>query len=100
MKRTLIALAAAAALALGTITVPQKAEAHAWWVVPSIILGAAVVGGAVLAHSRAHAGYYGPHYGPHAYVPRGAVRVAPTRGCHLAPRPALWGGTRYVEVCR
>ena len=53
MKKTLIALTAASALAVGTMAVPQKAEAHAWWVIPSIIVGTAVVGGAVIANSQA-----------------------------------------------
>jgi hypothetical protein len=93
MKKTLIALSAASALAVGTVAVPQKAEAHAWWVVPSIVLGAAVVGGAVIAGSQAHA--Y-PQYA----APRGTVHVAPARGCYLQERPSLFGGYRYVEVCR
>jgi hypothetical protein len=96
MKKSLIAVAAAGALALGTMAVPQKAEAHAWWVVPSIVLGTVVVGGAIVgAHAHAHSpyGYYSPQ-------PRGTVRVAPTRGCYLQERPALFGGYRYVEVCR
>jgi hypothetical protein len=100
MKKTLIALTAASALAVGTIAVPQKAEAHAWWVIPSIIVGTAVVGGAVIAGSQAYAhpryagapGYYG--------APRGTVRVAPVRGCYMQAHPALFGGYRYVEVCR
>jgi hypothetical protein len=93
MKKTLIALSAAFALAVGTMAVPQKAEAYAWWVVPSIVVGAAVVGGAMIAGSRAYA--Y-PHYA----APRGTVRVAPVRGCYLQEQPALFGGYRYVEVCR
>jgi hypothetical protein len=93
MKKILIALTAASALAVGTMAVPQKAEAYAWWVVPSIILGTAVVGGAVIAGS--HAAYANQHY-----APRGSVRVAPTRGCYLQEQPALFGGYRYVEVCR
>lgn len=94
MNKTLIALTAASALAVGTLAVPQKAEAYPWWVVPSIV-GAAVVGGAVIAGShRAHAqAYYAP---PHA---RGTVSVAP-RGCYMQASPSLWGGYRYVEVCR
>jgi hypothetical protein len=100
MKKSLIALAAAGALAIGTVSVPQKAEAHAWWVVPSIVLGAAVVGGAAIASSRAHAGPYGYYEpGPRAQV-RGTVHVAPTRGCYLQEYPALFGGYRLVEVCR
>lgn len=102
MKKTLIALTAAGALAAGTISVPQKAEAHAWWVIPSIVLGAAVVGGGVIAHSQAHAAYHGGPYGGPYYAPtgaRGTVSVAP-RGCYLQAQPALFGGYRHVEVCR
>jgi hypothetical protein len=97
MKKTLIALTAASALAVGTMTVPQKAEAYAWWVIPSIVVGSAIVGGAVIANSHAHAGYYAA---PPAYAPRGSVRVAPTRGCYMQAQPALFGGHRYVEICR
>jgi hypothetical protein len=99
MKKTLIALTAASALAVGTVAVPQKAEAHAWWVIPSIIVGTAVVGGAVIAGSQAYA--Y-PRYAaaPGYRAPRGTVRVAPTRNCYLQESPALFGGYRYVEVCR
>lgn len=99
MKKTLIALTAASALAVGTVAVPQKAEAHAWWVIPSIIVGTAVVGGAVIAgsHAYAHPRYAAaPGYG----APRGTVHVAPTRNCYMQERPALFGGYRYVEVCR
>lgn len=101
-KRALIALTAATALAAGTISVPQKAEAHAWWVIPSIVLGAAVVGGTAIAHSQAHAAYYGGPYGGPYYAPagaRGTVSVAP-RGCYMQAQPALFGGYRHVEVCR
>jgi len=97
MKKTLIALSAASALAIGTMSVPQQAEAHAWWVIPSIVLGAAVVGGTVIANSHAHAHAY--HAAP-PYAPRGSVQVAPTRGCYLQAQPSLFGGYRHVEVCR
>ena len=103
MKKTLIALTAASALAVGTVAVPQKAEAHAWWVIPSIIVGTAVVGGAVIAgsHAYAHPRYAHPGYaGPPRVAARGTVHVAPTRSCYMQERPALFGGYRYVEVCR
>ena len=98
MKKTLIALTAASALAVGTIAVPQKAEAYAWWVIPSIIVGTAVVGGAVIAGSHAHA--YPRYAAAPGYGPRGTVHVAPTRSWSMQPQPALFGGSRYVEVCR
>jgi hypothetical protein len=98
MKKTLIALTAASALAVGTIAVPQKAEAHAWWVIPSIIVGTAVVGGAVIAGSQAYAH---PRYAG-APVTGGAARFTSRRRATAICRssPALFGGYRYVEVCR
>lgn len=104
MKRLLIAVTAAGALAVATVSAPQKAEAHAWWVVPSIVLGTLAVGGAIVAGAQARAQAAGPYgYQPHGYYqPRaqGTVHVAPARGCYMQAQPALWGGTRYVEVCR
>jgi hypothetical protein len=49
MKRTLIAMSAAAALAVGTFAVPQKAEAHVWWWIPAAIVGGVVVGATIAA---------------------------------------------------
>jgi len=53
MRRTLIALAAAGALAIGTAAMPTEAEALPVWVVP-VIVASAVVGvvvGAVVAQA-------------------------------------------------
>jgi hypothetical protein len=101
MKKTLVALTAAGALAVGTLAVPQQAEAHAWWWIPAAIVGGVVVGGAVAnAQARAAYGYTGPYAAAPSYGPRGSVSVRPARGCYMQERPSLWGGYRYVEVCR
>ncbi|HEY7457859.1 MAG TPA: hypothetical protein VH765_03820 [Xanthobacteraceae bacterium] len=84
MKRALIAMCAAAAIATaGTLAVPTKAEAHVWWWIPAAIVGGVVLGAAI-AGPRAYAaprGYYEPTaargevYGE----PRGAVAKRPVR---------------------
>lgn len=100
MKKTLIAMSAATALTLGTMAAPQKAEAHAWWFWPAVVGGAVVTGAVIAGTHRAHA-YGAPHgYYGGAYAPRGSVQVAPARGCSMQAQPALFGGYRYVEVCR
>lgn len=94
MRKTLIALTAAAALTLGTFTTtPVQADPFvAWWWIPVALIGGAVVGSAVVAPAYAH---------PRAYAaaPRGTVRVQPSR-CRLVAQPGLFGGYHYVEVCR
>lgn len=84
MKKSLMAIAAAAALAAGTVTVPPQAEAHAWWWIPTAVVGGLVVGGAI-AHSA------------HAY-PYGSVYVNPAN-CRWV-RERTPDGWRRVEVCR
>jgi hypothetical protein len=86
MKKAMIALTAAAALAVGTFSVPQKAEAHAWWWIPAAILGGVVVGGAV-AHSNAYA------------APRGSVYVNPAN-CRIVRERISGNRYREVEICR
>ncbi|HEY7457860.1 MAG TPA: hypothetical protein VH765_03825 [Xanthobacteraceae bacterium] len=82
MKRTLVAMAAAAALAAGTIAVPQKAEAHAWWWIPAALVGGVALGAAVGA--------------PYAYAaPRGQYIGS---DCRIM-RERVPGGWRRVEVC-
>ena len=80
MKRALIALSTAAAIAMaGTIAVPTKAEAHVWWWIPAAIVGGVVLGAAIAA-PRAYAGprgYYEPGYQPATYAPRGQVYTQP-----------------------
>ena len=91
MKRTFIALAAAAALALGTFAVPQKAEAHVWWWIPAAIVGGVVLG-ATVAAPRAYAAPRGEYY-----APQGAVYVNQPN-CRTM-RERINGGWRTVQVC-
>ncbi len=67
MKKVLTAIAAAAALVLATVAVPQHAEArHGGAVAAGIIGGLAV--GAIIGSAASHGGYY---YGaPAYYAPR------------------------------
>ena len=90
MKRTLVAMSAAAALAMGTFAVPQQAEAHAWWWIPAAIVGGVAVGAAVgapYAYAAPRGEYvyggYGPSYG---------------RDCRIV-RERVRGGWRRVEIC-
>lgn len=92
MKKTILSLAAAAALvAGGVIAAPQQANAVAWWVAPAIVGGALVgVGvGATAANANAYA---------YAYEPRGAVYVQPTARCHIERQP-INGVWQRVRVC-
>jgi hypothetical protein len=78
MRKTAVALTAAAALGLAVTAAPKPADA-AWWVAPAIVAG--VVGGVALgaaASNNAYAYYNGP----------GDVYVSPTPAC------------RWVEVER
>lgn len=90
MKRTIIALTAAGALAAGTVGMPQAANALPVWVVPVIIaagVGGLAVGGAV-GSQHAYAQDVGPH---------GTVYVRPA-GCHIE-RVRTSEGWRNAQVC-
>jgi hypothetical protein len=96
MKKTLVALSAAATLGAATLTVPTAANAYPVWVVPAII--AAGVGGVVVAGAATSAAYADDRY----YAgPRGTVYVQPTApaaGCYVA-RERTPSGWRRVRVC-
>jgi hypothetical protein len=92
MRRTLIAVSAAAALGAASLAAPTPAQAHAWWVVPAIVGGVIVGGAAVAAASSPYAPGYGP--GPAHY--RGTVMVEPS--CRIV-RERVAGGWRRVQVC-
>jgi hypothetical protein len=96
MKRTLIAVAAAATLAIASFATPQPAQARCW----GCAVGAGVIGGLALGAiigSAAHGPYYGPGYyygpGPAYYYGR----------CYWSHR-RWWDGWRWrwgrVRVCR
>jgi hypothetical protein len=97
MKKTLTAVAAIATLALGTLAVPQQAEARhgrnaaiIGGIAAGALFGAAAANGAF--------GYYGPGYG-YGYAP-GPVYYGPR--CYWTSR-RYWNGYRWhsrrVRVC-
>ena len=75
MRKTIVTLAAAAAVALGGLTAAPRAAQAQWWIAPAIVgagilglgIGAAVAGG---CNYGCGYGYYGYAYAPgYAYVP-------------------------------
>lgn len=90
-RTALIALSAAAALTVGTLSAPTSANAYPVWVIPAII--AAGVGGLAVGGSAAAAN-------DQAYYPgRGTVTVVPGSDCHMATARTRSGRLRSVEVC-
>src|SRR3954451_4548331 len=95
MKRTLMAIAAAATLALSTLSTlaPAHAQRGVAAGVAAGLLGGAIVGGAIASQN----GYYGPGYG---YYGGPAYVAAP--GCYWQ-RQRFWDGygwrVRSVRVC-
>jgi hypothetical protein len=88
MKKTIISLAAAGALAAAAVTAaPQPANAVAWWVAPAIIGG--VIVGTAAGATVANANY--------ARAEAGNVYVRPT-GCYMA-RQRIDGVWHRVRVC-
>jgi hypothetical protein len=91
MKKTLIAIAAAATLTIASLAAPQPAQARCWgcWVGAGVVAGAII--GAAAARPYSYPGdYYAPapvYYGP---------------GCHWTHR-RWWDGYRWhwrrVWVC-
>lgn len=91
MVKTLTALTAAGAIALATISVPNKAEAHPAWLIPALVVGGVgVLAVGAIAQANANA-YYGPG---------GTVYVQPRAqaSCHIV-RERTARGWRRVEVC-
>jgi hypothetical protein len=76
MKKTLIALATAATIAVTAIATPTKVEANSngWWIPGAIIGGLAI--GAIA--SGGYYGGYGPYYAPRPY--------------YYGPGPYYYGG--------
>jgi hypothetical protein len=96
MKRTLMAIAAAATLALSTLAAPAPAYAQRGVAagVAAGLIGGAIVGGAIASQN----GYYGPgYYGGPAYV------AGPGYGGCYWQRQRFWDGygwrVRRVQVC-
>lgn len=89
MKKLLIGTTALALVA-GTVALPTKADAHAWWLWPAVIAGGTglVVGGAVAAN----AGYYG-------YYPHGTITVRSAANCRIARERGPDGYWHRVQIC-
>jgi hypothetical protein len=98
MRKTLPALAAAAAIVVVTVGMPTEADAHRrrGGAVAAGVIGG-IAAGALIGSALANPHYYGP--GP-VYVAPAPVYVEPT--CHLR-RERFWDGygwrVRTVEVC-
>jgi hypothetical protein len=103
MKKTLTAVAAIATLALGTLAVPQQAEARHGrnaaifgGIAAGALFGAAAANGAFGYYGPGY-GYYGPGYG---YYAPGPVYYGPR--CYWTSR-RYWNGYRWhsrrVRVC-
>jgi hypothetical protein len=97
MRKTLPALAAAAAIALVTVAMPTEADARRrGGAVAAGVIGG-IAAGAIIGGALANPHYYGP--GP-VYVAPAPVVVEPA--CHVR-RERFWDGyawrVRTVEVC-
>jgi hypothetical protein len=107
MRKTLMALAAVATLAISAVAAPAPAHAQRYLgaAIAGGLIGGAIVGGAIAAGP----GYYGPGYGygpgyygrPYGYY-GGPAYVADTGGCYWQ-RQRFWDGFawrfRRVRVC-
>src|ERR1035438_610654 len=108
MKRTLMALAAVATLAVSAVAAPAPAHAQRGLGVgiAAGLLGGAIIGGAIASNPYYYGpgGYYGPgYYGPgYGYYGRPAYVAAEPYGCFWQ-RQRFWDGyawrARNVRVC-
>ncbi len=91
MKKTLIALAAAATIAIGAVAAPQPAQARHGAIAAGVIGGLAA--GALIGAAAANGPYYGP--GPYYYSPAPAYYG----GCYWT-RHRVWTdyGWRWARV--
>src|SRR5437868_10983502 len=105
MKKTLMALGAAAALTVSAVAIPAPAHAQRGVAagVAAGLIGGAIVGGAIASQN----GYYGPgYYGP-GYGYYGGPAYVADPGYDEAPcawqRQRFWDGygwrVRRVRVC-
>jgi hypothetical protein len=105
MKKAILAIATAAVIAVGTLSVPTTADARCRGCGLGIgigagLLGAAIVGGAIAANQ----GYYGPQPGYVVYNGYGAPYPASCPGGYWARRPVRdsynnvvgWSRPRFI----
>src|ERR1700752_2013645 len=103
MKKTLVAFAAVAMIAAGSLApTPASAQRYLGAAVAGGLIGGAIVGGAIAASPGYYGygpGYYGPGYG---YYGGPAYVAAPGPGCYWQ-RQRFWDGYawrfRRVQVC-
>jgi hypothetical protein len=99
MRKSLIALSAAAVIGTASMAAPSPAQAHAWWIVPAVV-GGVLVSGMIAAAANPYPYGYGPAYEPSYYrgpaYYRGNVAVQPR--CRIV-RERVRGGWRRYEVC-
>jgi hypothetical protein len=105
MRKTLMALAAVATLAISAVAAPAPAHAQRYLgaAVAGGLIGGAIVGGAIAAGPGYYGygpGYYGPGYG---YYGGPAYVAAPGPGGCYWQRQRFWDGygwrIRRVQVC-
>jgi hypothetical protein len=102
MRKTLMALAAVATLAVSAVVAPAPAHAQRGF---GAGLAAGVIGGAIVGGALAGPRYYGPgygYYGPGYGYYGGPAYVADDGGCYWQ-RQRFWDGygwrVRRVRVC-
>jgi hypothetical protein len=105
MRKTLMALGAAAALAISAVAMPAPAHAQRGVAagVAAGLIGGAIVGGAIASQNRYYApGYYGPGYGYYGGGPAYVVEPGYGEDC-IWQRQRFWDGYawryRNVRVC-
>jgi hypothetical protein len=107
MRRTLVALTAASALAVGTTMAPTAANAFAFWIIPAIIgasIGGLAVGGAAGGNAQRSAdeqAYNEARAQAGADAVPGNIYVRPSgepRRCTVMRERTSYG-SRRVEVC-
>lgn len=106
MRKSLTALVAAATFAAAALAIPKPAEARCWGCWAGAGIAAGIIGGAIIASSRAYAygypRYYGHGYAPYAYAPAYAYRRAYAYGYgprvyrpYYVPRRVVYGPRVY-----
>jgi hypothetical protein len=94
MRKPIMAIVAAAAIATATFSPPKPAEARCWGCWAGVGIAAGLIGGAIIAsnaygygYGYGYPAYYGYGYAPYAYAPAyyGGY-VSPYYGGYYAPR--------------
>jgi hypothetical protein len=91
MKKTFVAVAAAASLGLATLSAPTTAEARCWGLGCGLAVGLGVLGGVAIGTAIANSAYpaYAPAPGYVAYPGYGAAYPVGCPGGYWARRPLV-----------